>query len=299
MKYLVIDIGGSAIKYSLMNNEGDFIEKSKIPTPKNSLEEFLNCIEGIFKNYKDVKGIAISIPGKVDSKEGYVYTGGALEYNQNYNLAKVLSERCKVPVSVENDGKCAALAEAWKGSLADVKDSLVLVLGTGIGGGVIKDKKIHRGIDFIAGEFSLIISNTNTSKGDELDSFASQCGVFKGLFNPAAKLKNVPIEEMTGEKFFELANKNDQDILKILDEYCYKLVLNVHNLQHIYNPEKIAIGGGISAQNILFEYILKNLNYHNSNFLSLSTPKVVKCEFRNDSNLIGALYHFKRMYNQN
>lgn len=118
-----------------------------------------------------------------------------------------------------------------------------------------------------------------------------------GLCKPVAKVKNLKIDEVSGRKVFELANEGDKETLEILDNYCYKLVLQLHNLQHIYNPEKIAIGGGISSQEILMTYIQKNIDYL-KNFLTfkLSTPNVVRCKFKNDANIIGALYHYKTLY---
>ena len=71
--------------------------------------------------------------------------------------------RCPVKVAVENDGKCGALAEAWKGALAGVKDGAVLVLGSGIGGGVIVNGKVHRGYNFTAGEFSFLLTGRDRS----------------------------------------------------------------------------------------------------------------------------------------
>jgi predicted NBD/HSP70 family sugar kinase len=77
MKYLVLDIGGSAIKYALMTEELEFIEKGKKPTPRDNIEHFIETVGGIYDEYKDdIKGMAISMPGVLDSKKGYAYTGG-------------------------------------------------------------------------------------------------------------------------------------------------------------------------------------------------------------------------------
>lgn len=297
MSYLVIDVGGTAIKYALMNNNSEFLEKGEQITPLDSLESFVNNIEGIFRRYTGIKGIAMSIPGRVDSESGYAYSGGNLIYNSERHIAKIIGDKCGVKVTVENDGKCAALAEAWKGSLSDCDDGIVVILGTGIGGGIIKNKSIHKGKEFIAGELSFIITNTDIKKGEEIKMFAHQCGVPFGLCKPVAKIKGLEESEVNGKKVFELANEGDRETLDILDDYCYKLALQLHNLQHIYNPEKIAIGGGISSQEILMEYIQKNIEYINKHIsFKLSIPTVVRCQFRNDANLIGALYHYKNLY---
>jgi predicted NBD/HSP70 family sugar kinase len=292
MKYLVLDIGGSAIKYALMTEELEFIEKGKKPTPRDNIENFIEVVGEIYDEYKDdIEGMAISMPGVLDSEKGYTYTGGSLTYNNGKEIVKILQERCPTKITIENDGKCAALAEVWKGSLKDYDDGIVIVLGTGVGGGIVRDKKIYKGKNFFAGEFSFISTNVNDTEGVK-----NWWGFISGsqeLIGNAAKVKNIPVEELDGYTVFEYANNKDEEILKVLDDFTYKLAVQIFNLQCILDPEVLAIGGGISSQDILIEYIQKNVDkYHKSLKLDVPKPNVVRCEFRNDSNLIGALYNF-------
>lgn len=292
MKLLVLDVGGQSIKYAIMNESGEFIEKNEAPTPLDTLEHFIETIGSIFDKYKNtISGIAMSMPGRIDSNTGYLYTGGALEYNTDKEIGTILSKRCPVPIAIENDGKCAALAEAWIGNLKDCDDGIVVVLGTGIGGGIIKDKKLHKGKHFIAGEFSFIFTNNPLIYGKSTQTLADDCGTF-GLIIPFAEAKNLPITEVDGRKFFEYANNGDKEALEILDAYCHKLAIQLYNLQHIYDPEKFAIGGGISRQNILFEYLENNIEKCSKEINYMIKPEIVRCKFFNDSNLIGALYNY-------
>lgn len=292
MKYLVLDIGGSAIKYALMTEDLEFIEKGKKPTPLDNIESFIEIIGEIYDEYKDdIEGMAISMPGVLDSEKGYTYTGGSLTYNNGKEIVKILQERCPTKIKIENDGKCAALAEVWKGSLKDYDDGVVIVLGTGVGGGIVRNKKIYKGKNFFAGEFSFIATNINDTKGTE-NWWGTKSGS-QALIGEAAKIKNIPAEELDGYKIFEYANNNDEDILKVLDDFTYTLAVQIFNLQCILDPEVLAIGGGISSQDILIEYIQKNVEkYHKTFKFDVPKPNVVRCEFRNDSNLIGALYNF-------
>ena len=292
MKYLVLDIGGSAIKYALMTEELEFIEKGKKPTPRDNIENFIEVVGEIYDEYKDdIEGMAISMPGVLDSEKGYTYTGGSLTYNNGKEIVKILQERCPTKITIENDGKCAALAEVWKGSLKDYDDGIVIVLGTGVGGGIVRDKKIYKGKNFFAGEFSFISTNVNDTEGVK-----NWWGFISGsqeLIGNAAKVKNIPVEELDGYTVFEYANNKDEEILKVLDDFTYKLAVQIFNLQCILDPEVLAIGGGISSQDILIEYIQKNVDkYHKSFKLDVPKPNVVRCKFKNDANLIGALYSF-------
>lgn len=298
MNFLVLDVGGSSIKYAIMNEKAEFIEKGKTPTPMDTIEHFIDVVGIIFDKYKDrIAGIAMSMPGRIDSDRGYLYTGGSLEYNTDKEIVSILQKRCPVPIAIENDGKCAALAESWMGSLKDCDDGIVVILGTGVGGGIIKNKKLHKGKHFIAGEFSFIFTNNAAFESDNSHIWAGQAGV-SGLCIPVAKTKNLPIEEVDGVKVFEYANSGDKDVLNILDDYSYRLVLQLYNLQYIYDPERIAIGGGISKQEILIKYIKENIEKHYNNLVPniMVKPEVVTCEFYNDSNLIGALYNYLTKY---
>lgn len=299
MEFLVLDVGGSSIKYAVMNEKAEFVEKDSIPTPMDNIEHFVETVGTIFDKYKDrIEGMAMSMPGRIDSDRGYLYTGGSLEYNTDKEIVSILQERCPVPITVENDGKCAALAEAWLGSLKDCDDGIVVILGTGVGGGIIKDKKLHKGKNFIAGEFSFIFTNNAAFEGKFSHIWAGQAGV-SGLCIPVAMAKNLPIEEVDGMKVFQYANSGDEEVLNILNDYCYRLALQLFNLQYIYDPEKIAIGGGISKQDLLIKYIKDNVEKHYNSlkqpFMPIK-PEVVTCKFYNDSNLLGALYNYLTKY---
>ena len=293
MKYLVLDVGGTAIKYALMTEKLEFLEKGKIKIPRDSIENFIDNIGNIYDKYKnDIEGMALSIPGVLDSDTGYMYTGGSLEYNTDKNMLKVLGERCKTKIAIENDGKCAALAELWKGNLQECENGVVILLGTGVGGGIIKDKKLYKGKHFFAGEFSFIAGNINVMSNNDKEWWGSLNGL-DGLLDDFVKVKNLNRNEIDGIKFFEYANNDDKDALEILNKFTYKTALAIINLQCILDADKYLIGGGISEQDILIKYIKKNIDDYHSQFeYFVPKPVVDICKFRNDSNLIGALYNF-------
>lgn len=192
--------------------------------------------------------------------------------------------------SIENDGKCAALAELWLGSIKGAKDAVVLVLGTGVGGGIIIDGKIHRGINLSAGEMSYVM--------DRIDPATKKASFF-GLDGSAVKLvrqiaEMKQLEDPTdGEAVFEFINQMDGEAMDVFDRYCIHIASQILNLQYILDPEIFAIGGGISAQPILLERIKLAIDeVKKANPLHMAAPNIVPCQFRNDANLYGALYHF-------
>lgn len=110
----------------------------------------------------------------------------------------------------------------------------------------------------------------------------------------AAK-KGIPSEQLTGEWIFSQANQGDQEVLECLQQYCRRLAISISNCQFVADPEKIAIGGGISVQPIFLEMIKEELRKLNQIFpYTMPLPDVVTCKFFYDSNLIGAPYvHLK------
>lgn len=297
VNYLVIDIGGSSIKYAWMGRDLTIFEKKTVPVPLTCLEDLIEAIGHIYDSYKDkIEGIAISMPGMINSDRGFCFTGGTLEYIKNIDFRSILQRRCPTKISLENDGKCVALAELWKGNLRSCTNGIVVVLGTGVGGGIIINRKLYKGSHFSAGEFSF----HNTNRHDFHDTknmwgFISGASALREKVAAALHLQN---EFIDGKQIFQMANEGHEEVLACLNEFTHDLAVQLFNLQCMFDPEVIAIGGGISAQPLLLEYTKKNLGKLYRRFPFFIPMKVVACKYYNDSNLIGALYHHLTHYNK-
>ena len=168
-QYLLIDIGGTFIKYSLTDAHAQKVSGGKVPTPLTGMDDLLAAIEGFAAPWKgQFEGCAVSMPGRIDTKRGIAHTGGILSgFMWEQPFAALLEQQLGVPVTIANDGKCAAAAEAWTGSLAGVDNGLVLVLGTGIGGGIILNGKVYMGSHSAAGEVSNLVTELGSMEGDD------------------------------------------------------------------------------------------------------------------------------------
>lgn len=294
MNYLAIDVGGTFTKYAVITDECQILEKDKSPTVTEPLEGFISSLVDIYQKYEgNVDGIALSMPGIIDSETGFMYTGGNLACITNLNIVEVLEKRCGVHVTVENDAKCAALAEVWKGALMDVSDAIVVVCGTGVGGAVIHDRKVLKGIHNMAGEFSYIM--TDAEPEYTLDnSLAGNTGI-KCMMKFVSKHTGIPAEELDGEKAFSMANCGDEKATAGIREYVKHLAIQINNYQFIFDPEKIVVGGGISVQPLFLQMIKEELKKINAVYpWDLPIADVEVCKFFNDANLIGAVYvHIK------
>lgn len=299
MKIFAIDIGGSSIKYACMDENQSFLYKGKIKTPvdetmdpnstKYNLQDLYDAIDEIIP--EEIDGIAISMPGAIDSENGIAITGGVLTYIKNTPVEKYFHDKYQVPVWIGNDAKCAGIAEVGYGVLQDVDDAIAIILGTGIGGVIIKDKKVHNGKHFTAGEVSCLYTSHEQRK-DFSNIWALMNGI-SGLLRCVQKHLNTT-EKLTGEEIFALANAGNKQVLEALDEFCLHLAYELYNMQAFFDPEKIAIGGGISAQPILIEKINEQYRLLFYDFFPPKPVPIVACKFLNDANLIGAYYQLRQ-----
>lgn len=293
-KYLCLDVGGSSIKYALIDKKLHFYEKGNVITPYEGAEKYLDVLESIYQKYsRIVDGIAMSVPGIIDSENGICITGGNLTYIHNFPLVSELEKRCKVPVTIMNDAKAAAMAEAKWGALSDCKDGVVIVLGTGCGGALVKNGTVHMGKHFSAGEFSFLMTDPSGNFSD------NTLGVLSGkdyLNKLAAKARGESVEHITGFQVFQWANEGDERILQVLDTFTQTIAYMIVNLQLIFDPDRFVIGGGISQQPLLLKYIQKNLDKYYAlypeDFKLFPRAEVTVCKYFNDSNLIGALGYY-------
>ena len=291
MNYLAIDIGGTFIKYAVITESAEIISKGKKPTDTENLDVFLDTLEEIYRENEESNpaGVAISMAGVLDVDSGYAYNGGGVRCIQNLEIVNILEERLKVPVTIENDAKAAALAEVWKGNLSDVRDGIVIVIGTAIGGAVIIDRKVLRGKNLMAGEFSYI-SIGEPGKPAWTDIWGNTGGA-RGRIQMTAAKKGLDPEALDGVAVFEMVNGGDADARAALREYTDLLAQQIMNLQVVINPERFVVGGGISCQPVLFEELSKSVQVISDTFFgNVPVPDIMPCRFFNDSNLIGALY---------
>ncbi len=296
-KYLGIDIGGTAIKYGLLNEQGEILEKGETPTPKDTLDHLLESLDSFISKYKDeVSGIAMSAPGRIDTKTGFMFTAGAINhYLGNQPLGEILTNKYNLPVAIDNDAKCAANAELWLGSLKDVSSGVVIIIGTGLGGGIVIDNKVWRGINGAAGEISNLPHDYDHIHEGALWAKINGVG---GLIKPYADKKGLTNDEVNGKVFFEALHNNDEDAKAVFDQFVKTMVSGIISLQVTLDVEKVCIGGGISAQDILIDAIREKVHEYflaNPWFPALE-PIITRCEFKNDANLIGALNNFYEVH---
>lgn len=296
MRYLSFDVGGTNIKYSLIDTNGNILKSDKYTTITNR-EEFLNKIEDIVKeNSEKIDGLAFSMPGVIDVDRGYMITGGALYELYDYNFKEELEKRIKIPVEIENDVNCVALAEKWLGNAKENKNFICLTIGTGVGGALFINDKIVRGAKYSAGEFGFMITERLKNIADS--TLSMRGSVRGGLIKSYANKVNQNWEELDGKKIFEYAENGDKIAIETIDEFYTNIAYSIFNLIVSLNPEKVLIGGEIAVREDFIERVKEKLEKLKSEIVDLKNlefPTIERCKFLNDSGKIGALYNFKLM----
>lgn len=289
-KYLVFDFGGTKVKHGLANANGEVITKATSKTETEDLDKFLNVLFttiGMYQKSDRVDGIAISMPGYIDNDTGYCERAGAIVALDGKNIKQMLEEEFSLPVEVENDGNCAALAEKISGNAQDVDNFICMTIGTGIGGCLYLNGDIYRGSRLRAGEFGMMI--THLADGEKKDMHKT--AAFPNLITEYKKYKNIN-EDIEGTVIFEEV-ESDSKVKEIVDRWIEHIARGIYNLTVTLNPEKILISGGVSAQPYLIKEITRQLKDYQ--YWHEFTIPVVRCKYLNDAGMIGAFYHFKKM----
>ena len=298
MKVMVFDVGGTEIKYSVMDEQMHRFGAGSVPTPQDTQEHFLDTLYQLYLPHKDeVEGIAMAVPGFVNAHTGYLTNGGALLYNTDTPLGDRIQEKCGCRVSMENDGKAAAIAELRAGALQGCCNAAVFIIGTGVGGGIIANGQLVRGVHFTAGEYSFV--NTNADAWEDVEkTMACQCSTKYMLQWYRARKALSEDAPLDGKLFFEAANAGESEALEVLEHFCKMVAVQIYNLTVLLDVEKVAIGGGISKQPLLLDTLRRayaglfasrgEMPY----MKGLPRCEIVPCHFSSEANQVGALYTY-------
>ncbi|WP_300383872.1 ROK family protein [Clostridium sp.] len=296
--YIVYDIGGSSIKYAIMNDDGDIIKKDNYKTSTKDFDVFIKDMIEIAKKAKDeykVSGVAVSAPGGVDSETGIIGGSSALPCIHGPNFKEIFKDELNLILEIENDANCAALGEVWKGAARENKDVAFIVCGTGIGGAIIKDRKIHKGENLHGGEFGYMILETIYSESGVEFKTWSDLGATGGLSKNVANRKDLSPKDIDGKQVFQMAEDGDDICIQEIENFYLNNAKGIYNVQYIYDPEKILIGGAISEREDFIDRINENIDFILSKLNHAKVrPIIERCKFGNDANLIGALFNYKQ-----
>ena len=268
--FIGIDIGGTKTLGVAVNENGDLLEERLLPTPQGAAEligttssMYFELSERVAQSSPErfeVLGLGIGIAGLVDI-DGKLRRAPNLVEVDGLDIGPILKSKLGVPVYVDNDVNCAALAELSDGVAASANNSLLVTLGTGIGGALIVDGRIHRGAFGMAGEPGHMIVNPRglicaCGKQGCWEAYASAAGL-KNLAIDRAKngrLQQIndkvqgDLNKIASEDITQAARRGDIQSVELIDDFAYWIALGLTNCAALLDPELIIIGGGLVAE---------------------------------------------------
>ncbi len=288
-KYISFDVGGTKVKHGIVLEDGTIVTKGSYSTTCDDLEVFLVDMVKMIMEYKEaheVEGVAISLPGFINPSTGFAERAGAITALDRKNLKELLEAMVPLRVEIENDGNCSALAERWSGNAVGCDDFICYTIGTGIGGGIMVNGKIVHGHTFRGGEFGFMLTQADVRGKEMLHTNSSTTSLIKRYREYKGLEKDVKVE---GESIFSEAAEN-QEVDQLIHDWLEHISYGLFNLAVTLNPQKILIGGGVSAREGLIEQIQEKLE--ELEWWGFLKVEIAPCKHRNDAGMIGAVYHF-------
>lgn len=311
MYYIGVDLGGTNIAVGITDETGKLLHKDSIPTGADrGPDEVVKDMAGLVKkvvadfgtSFDEVGYIGIGTPGTADRDNGVVIFANNLKF-YDYPLAAKLREFSGFTrdVLIENDANAAAKGEAASGAAKGYANSIMITLGTGLGGGIIIDNKVYSGFNYAAGELGHIVI--------ELDGLPCSCGrkgcweaysSATGLINMTKKkmeeTKDTVMHEMaaeagkvSGRTAFDAMRKGDKAGKEVVDRYIYCLAQGITNIINIFQPEVLVIGGGIcNEKEYLTEPLKKIIDGESYGSNNPKKTQIKIAELGNDAGIIGA-----------
>jgi predicted NBD/HSP70 family sugar kinase len=284
-----IDIGGTAIKYGVIDENGTILVRGKKPTEASKggasiLQKAVEIVAGYREKYA-ISGVCISTAGMVDVEKGEIFYSSRLIPNyKGTQFKKVMQEQFGLPCEIENDVNCAGLAETISGAAAGSKITLCLTIGTGIGGCVVIDGEVYHGYSNSACEVGYM---------HMFDSDFQTLGAASVLSSKVAARKGESGDGWNGYRIFNEAKKGDAICCQAIDEMVEVLGRGIANICYVLNPQTVVLGGGIMAQE---EYLYPRLRKALDKYLvpTIAEKTTLKmAAHQNDAGMLGAFYNFR------
>ncbi|MEA4822698.1 MAG: ROK family glucokinase [Clostridiaceae bacterium] len=274
MVYIGVDLGGTKIAAGVVNDNCEILCKDSIPSgASRPAAEIAADMADLCRNVAkksgvdlaDVAWIGIGSPGSIDRENGVILYANNINFLKT-PLAALIREHWDIPVHIDNDANAAALGEAYAGAAKGCRDAIMITLGTGVGGGIIIDRKIYSGFNANGAELGhmvIVASGRPCTCGRNgcWEAYASVSGLIADtraamLAHPESamwQLQNGSIEHVSGKTAFDAARAGDAVAEEVVRQYREYVAIGITNLVNIFQPEVLCVGGAISKEG---EYLL-------------------------------------------
>jgi len=306
---LAVDLGGTKVAVALLSPQGMILQRAQEPTNQDGpiylIAQIIRLLKGLLAESQllinSIQGVGIGIPAVLASYTDFVIWGPNLKGWRSVDLRGPLERELGCPVYVEYDGHTAVLGEWWQGAGQGYRSIAMIIVGTGIGGGLILDGKLYRGHDRLAGAagwFALTTdANADDDRGQSIghwESLAAGPGIAQRAVHllaeyPTSSLHAYAITAITAKVVFEAARKKDPLAFRVVQETARLIGLGVANVVSLVNPEIVVLGGSIGCQPELLHPVQMVVTRW-AQPASASSVKILLSQLGSDAGLYGAGY---------
>ncbi len=308
--YLGIDLGGTNIAVGITDENGSIIAKYSAKT--NAAQPFEGLVRDIAETAKkavenaglqleDIAAVGLGTPSCINPRTNLLVNANNLNW-QNVPLYDELKKYFDMPVFIQNDAACAALGEAVCGAASEYENAVMVTLGTGVGSGIIMNKRIFNGCDDMGAEIGhtkLVYDGLTCTCGQKgcFEAYASATALISQAKNAARENPQSVMNEMCGGDIskmnakipFDAAKSGDASAKAVVEKYMHYLAAGLSSAIALFRPQAVIIGGGISAEG---DYLIKPLKkiLYECTFSAeqIDIPEIVAAKLGNDAGIIGA-----------
>jgi glucokinase len=263
MKAIGVDIGGTGVKASLIDEQGNVYKQAKISTNiaegrEGILRSCFSVIDSLLYEAGDIAGIGVGTAGRVDVEKGeIVYATANLPSWQGTKLTQIISERYQLDSFIENDANAALIGEIWQGAKVNVHSVTMLTLGTGVGGANVVEGKMVHGHHHQSGEWGHVVLVPNGRP--------CNCGM-KGCLEQylsGSALVRITNEQTGlafthGKEVLEAYSTGNELVRPVVEQFLDYLAIAIYNLSVSIDPEAVIVGGGVIDSKEHWWHVLEN-----------------------------------------
>ena len=280
-----IDLGGTKTEVILLDENSQTLEKKRIPTQSHDydsiVDDIVSLVSSIVSEITDYK-IGICTPGAISKNTGLIKNSNT-QCLIGKPLKNDLEKKLDTKISIENDANCFAIAEATMGAAKEFDVVFGVILGTGVGGGIVIDKKLHTGRTNIAGEWGHHILHSNGNhcycgKNGCVETYLSGKALEKLWYDISGKIEKVP----------QILQNDESEIKKWKEIFLENFGLGLANVIDILDPDAIVLGGGLS--NIDFLYTEGRSSVYDKVFSDLVDTPILKNKLGDSAGVFGAAF---------
>lgn len=308
--FLGIDLGGTNIAAGVVDEQGHILKKHSVKT--NTDQPFADLVSDIARTaYQtvelaglemgEISSVGLGTPSLINPETNLLVNANNLGW-RNVPLPQELGKHFPIPLYIRNDADCAALGEVLAGAAREYENALMITLGTGLGGGVILNRRIFNGCDHMGAELGhtkLVYGGVQCTCGQYgcVESYASATALIRQakeavLAHPESRMAALcsgDLSRMDARIPFAAAQEGDRTAGRVVDQYISYLAAGLSSFVVIFRPQVILIGGGISNEG---ERLLGPLNEKlfqcTYGAEEIGVPPVIRAQLGNDAGIIGA-----------